>query len=133
SGLMMHAGRHTTNLSLWRQMMARFVALIAGLRDSTGGWTPSEIDVGGGFAVPRDPFGRADPHRRDAPPPPSIAGYAEAITGSLRSELADRALPTALRLEIEPGRALYGNAGIHLATVTNVKRQSAPIPQTWIE
>jgi diaminopimelate decarboxylase len=133
SGVMMHAGRHTTDLAAWRQMMGRFVALIADLRDATGGWTPGEIDAGGGFAVPRDPFGRSGAQRRAAPPSPSIAEYAEAITGSLRSELAARGLSTALRLEIEPGRALYGNAGIHLATVTNVKRQSAPVPQTWIE
>ena len=38
-----------------------------------------------------------------------------------------------MRLEVEPGRSLYGNAGIHLAAVTNVKRQSAPIAQTWVE
>jgi diaminopimelate decarboxylase len=103
------------------------------LRDATGGWEPREIDVGGGFAVPRDPFGRSEPHRRDAPSAPSIAQYADAITTSLRAELSRRGLPTSIRLDVEPGRSLYGNAGIHLASVTNVKRQSAPIPQTWVE
>jgi diaminopimelate decarboxylase len=38
-----------------------------------------------------------------------------------------------MRLEIEPGRSLYGNAGIHLCSVTNVKRQASPIPYTWVE
>ena len=38
-----------------------------------------------------------------------------------------------MRLEIEPGRALYADAGIHLATVGNVKRQTEPIPLTWVE
>ena len=36
-------------------------------------------------------------------------------------------------MEIEPGRSLYGNAGIHLCSVTNVKRQTLPIPYTWVE
>jgi len=133
TGVMMHAGRHTTNLRVWGQMMTRFVAVIAELRESTGGWEPSEIDAGGGFALPRDPFARSDPRRRQAPPAPSIAEYAKAITGSLRGELTRAGLSTAMRLEIEPGRSLYGNAGIHLCSVTNVKRQASPIPYIWVE
>ena len=133
TGVMMHAGRHTTDLDVWSRMMARFVAVVSGLRDATGGWEPKEIDIGGGFAVPRDPFGRSEPHRRDASAAPSIAQYAVAITATLRAELTRHGLPTSMRLEVEPGRSLYGNAGIHLAAVTNVKRQSAPIAQTWVE
>jgi len=38
-----------------------------------------------------------------------------------------------MRLEIEPGRSLYGNAGIHLCSVTNVKRQEKPILYKWVE
>ena len=34
---------------------------------------------------------------------------------------------------MEPGRSLYADAGLHLATVGNVKRQTAPTRQTWIE
>jgi diaminopimelate decarboxylase len=133
TGVMMHAGRHTTELDNWRRMMERFVALVGALRDETGGWEPREIDVGGGFAVPRDPFGRGEPHRREAPAAPSISQYAAAITEALRSELTRQGLSTSMRLEVEPGRSLYGNAGIHLAAVTNVKRQSTPIAHTWIE
>ena len=133
TGVMMHAGRHTTNLRVWSGMMQRFVVLIARLREATGGWEPSEIDVGGGFALPRDPFARSDPRRRTAPPAPSIAEYAKAITVSLRRELSRAGISTAIRLEIEPGRSLYGNAGIHLCSVTNVKRQAEPIEHTWVE
>jgi diaminopimelate decarboxylase len=133
TGVMMHAGRHTTNLRVWGRMMQRFVAVIAQLREATGGWEPVEIDVGGGFALPRDPFARSDPRRRTAPPAPSIAEYAKAITGSLRRELRRAGISTAIRLEIEPGRSLYGNAGIHLCSVTNIKRQSQPIPYIWVE
>ena len=38
-----------------------------------------------------------------------------------------------MRLEAEPGRALLADTGIHLATVRNVKAQTRPIPQRWVE
>ena len=41
--------------------------------------------------------------------------------------------PSAIRLELEPGRGVYADAGIHLATVGNVKRQTEPMPLTWVE
>ena len=41
--------------------------LLAELRDSWGGWVPRELDLGGGFPAPRDPFGRLLPQRADAP------------------------------------------------------------------
>jgi len=133
TGVMMHAGRHTTNLRAWASMMRRFVDVIDVLREATGGWQPREIDVGGGFAVPRDPFGRSDRRRRAAPPAPSIAQYARVITRTLREELKRVGVPATIRLEVEPGRAIYGNAGIHLASVTNVKRQTTPVDYTWVE
>jgi diaminopimelate decarboxylase len=36
-------------------------------------------------------------------------------------------------LEAEPGRAVYADAGLHLATVTNVKKQRDPDPRCWVE
>lgn len=133
TGVMMHAGRHTTNLRVWSRMMQRFVDVIGRLREATGGWEPREIDVGGGFAVPRDPFGRSDRRRLAAPLAPSIAQYAKAITRALRKELTRIGMSTALRLEVEPGRSIYGNAGIHLASVSNIKRQTTPVAHMWIE
>jgi diaminopimelate decarboxylase len=131
-GAMMHAGRHTADLAVWEQMMHRFVDVLARLRAETG-WEPGEIDIGGGFAVPRDPFGRADPARRDAKPAPSVADYAGTITRALRAALVRAGMSTKMQLEVEPGRAIYGNAGVHLASVTNIKRQRSPVPRTWIE
>ena len=133
TGVMMHAGRHTTNLRVWNLIMQRFVDIIGGLREATGGWVPSEIDIGGGFAVPRDPFGRSDRRRLKAARAPSIAQYARAITRALRQELTRIGMSTALRLEVEPGRSIYGNAGIHLASVTNIKQQTTPVRYMWIE
>ena len=132
-GVMMHAGRHTTNLRVWSRMIQSFVDVIGELRDASGGWEPREIDIGGGFAVPRDPLGRSDRRRLAAPNAPSIAEYAKAITRALRDGLTRIGMSTAIRLEIEPGRSIYGNAGIHLASVTNIKHQAAPLDHTWIE
>jgi diaminopimelate decarboxylase len=133
TGVMMHAGRHTTNLRVWSRMMQRYVEVIGWLRETSGGWEPNEIDIGGGFAVPRDPFGRSDRRRLAAPNAPSIAQYAQAITRALRKELEKIGLSTAVRLEVEPGRSIYGNAGIHLAAVTNIKHQTGPVEHTWLE
>jgi len=133
TGVMMHAGRQTTDLRAWTRMVQCYVQVIAELRGATGGWEPTEIDLGGGFAVPRDPFARSDPRRQAAPAAPSIAEYAEVLTRTLRAELARTGISAARRLEVEPGRGIYGNAGIHLATVTNLKHQSQPVAQAWVE
>ena len=53
---------------------------------------------------------------------------------SLRDGLRRHGLRTdGIRLEAEPGRALLADTGIHLATVRNVKAQTRPIPQRWVE
>ena len=52
---------------------------------------------------------------------------------TLRRELrAARVSTDGVRLQIEPGRSLYGDAGIHLARVKAVKRQRHPFPYTWV-
>ena len=37
-----------------------------------------------------------------------------------------------VRLQIEPGRSMYGDTGIHLASINTEKRQTSPIPYTWV-
>lgn len=69
---------------------------------------------------------------REHPPrpmAPSIEQYAATITATLRERLAARGISTAgVRLQAEPGRGLYGDAGLHLTRVTKVKRQTEPVP-----
>src|SRR5262249_38721050 len=66
--------------------------------------------------------------------PADAAEYASAVAGSLADALRDRGLAReGMLLEAEPGRAVYADAGLHLATVTNVKRQRDPDPRCWIE
>jgi diaminopimelate decarboxylase len=56
------------------------------------------------------------------------------VTSTLRLALAARSLPTdGIALEVEPGRSLYADAGVHLATVRNVKREPGRVPERWIE
>jgi diaminopimelate decarboxylase len=65
--------------------------------------------------------------------PPTIEGFADTITTTLRTELHRAGVDTAgVRLQTEPGRWLYGDAGIHLARVKVVKRQTQPIPYGWV-
>jgi diaminopimelate decarboxylase len=104
-----------------------FADTIGTLSAAWGGWTPREIDVGGGFASPRDPTGRATTRgmqRRADERSPTIEAYADTVATSLREGLRRHGVSTdGIRLEAEPGRALLADTGIHLATVRNVKRR----------
>lgn len=134
TGVMVHIGRHGADPLIWGGMVRALVGLLAKLREAWDGWEPKEIDVGGGFPVPRDPTGRGLERRRDAADAPSVERYAEVVTETLRSELEGVGIEAAGKtLEVEPGRSLYGDAGIHLTTVRHVKEQRSPIPLTWIE
>ena len=137
AGVMAHLGRHHHGSEVWAAMAASFADTIGALSGAWGGWTPREIDVGGGFASPRDPTGRATRRGRERSVEelsPPVAAYAEAIASSLRTGLLRHGISTAgVCLEIEPGRALLADTGVHLATVWNVKQQRDPIPHRWIE
>lgn len=171
TGVHMHLGRHHYSLSVWRETIRRYVGLIARLRDLWGGWTPSEIDVGGGIPSPRDPFGRmmvsagetllfaglwagllalkvlGEKRRyeiisralpvvlgkkavRKRPP---IEEYARDITATLRESLGRHGLKArGVTFQIEPGRSLYGNAGVHLSRVLKTKYQTHPFAWNWV-
>jgi diaminopimelate decarboxylase len=145
--------------------MAAYAKEIGAVCQALGGFQPQEVDIGGGFAVPRDPF-NADtayrepfrlaalyaiaaglrvlgtnrrygflrrlvnsqvkkPKQRRAP---SIEEYAEVCTSTLKQHLPKHGITTKdLTLQIEPGRAIHGDAGVHLATVNNIKRLRRPI------
>jgi diaminopimelate decarboxylase len=130
-----------------------------------GGFQPREIDIGGGFAIPRDPFNAVTDYseplqlgalftasrglrllgsqvryqvlsklidtivtKPNQTPAPSIEEYADVCTRTLRQELPRHGIDTrGLMLQLEPGRSVHGDAGIHLATVKNIKRITSPI------
>jgi diaminopimelate decarboxylase len=160
-----HHGRHHASTRWWEEQMKSYAAEIARVCQLLGGYRPREIDIGGGFAVPRDPFNAATdytapfqlgalfglskileplgPDRRywvlshlidrlesepNKTPAPSVEEYAAACTRTLRRELRRHGVdPSGVMLQLEPGRSMHGNAGIHLATVRAVKRRSEPL------
>jgi diaminopimelate decarboxylase len=135
TGIHFHLGRHSADPAVWSAAIDALRALLANLSERWDGWVPRELDVGGGFPAPRDPFGRRLPQRANAPEQaPPADDYAHAVCRPLVAGLQGLGLDAAaIRLELEPGRGLYADAGIHLATVGNVKRQTDPTPLTWVE
>ncbi len=169
-GIHFHAGRHHPSLWYWRGLMKQYAHLVGDLGREWGGWQPREIDIGGGFALHRDPHNKLGlrrdvvetwltwplacllqllpPARRyrlmrrfvglftKAPSPrraPAIEAYAHASAGTLRRALNERNIDTrGITLQIEPGRSLYGNAGIHLTRVKQFKQQTEPLPMNWV-
>ena len=74
------------------------------------GFDVSEVDIGGGFAVP---------YTLDSEVP-TIAEYAQAVTGKLDSLISELELGRP-RLIIEPGRAIVAQAGVALYKVGAIK------------
>ena len=135
TGLMVHLGRHRADLDTWRLMAACVAEAVGALVGALDGWLPRELDVGGGFPTPRDPMRRApgDDTSLVAVAPP-IEAFAEAIGTELGRGLpAAGVAPDGLVLQVEPGRALHADAGMHLTTVLGVKHASLPTERTWIE
>jgi len=64
---------------------------------------------------------------------PSLEDYAEAVLETLRTELKKYGLtPEGKEIQIEPGRGLYGDAGMHLTRVNFIKQQTDPLNWTWV-
>ncbi len=61
-------------------------------------------------------------------PAPSIEEYGAATTKALLEALPKHGIsPDGLMLQLEPGRAIHGNAGVHLSTVKATKKMTSPI------
>lgn len=164
-GIHEHHGRHHRSTRYWEAQMEAFARELGRVCQALGGYQPQEIDIGGGFACPRDPFNAVTDYseplqlgalyalsktvnllgaearykvmallvdtietRPNQTPAPSIEEYAEACTRTLRRELPKQGINTAgLMLQLEPGRSMHGEAGIHLTTVCSLKRLESPI------
>ena len=59
AGVHAHLGRHTSAVEPFRLHAQRLGALVGELARAMPGWTPREIDLGGGYSYPGDPTGRA--------------------------------------------------------------------------
>lgn len=128
TGLMTHLGRHSADPAVWAKMAAGFGETVAKLCEAWAPWRPKELDIGGGFPAPRDP---THPDRR---PAETIERYAAGVTAALGSALENGGVdPKGIVLQIEPGRSLFADAGLHLSRVCHVKTQTRPVPSTWVE
>ena len=163
-GFHQHHGRHDASTEYWAAQMtsyARDIARVCGVL----GLAPSEISIGGGFAIPRDPHNAAirygDPalyaalyavshglrlvgarlryraidrllrwfeSRPRQRPAPTIEAYAHTCTTTLATALRAHGVRIdGVTLQLEPGRAVHGNAGVHLCTVQAIKTTRQPI------
>jgi len=105
SGIDMHIGSQITELEPFDEAFGRLAALVRRLR--TLGHQISHVDLGGGLGVP---------YKRDNNPPPEPPAYAAIVKRHVR-DLGTRVI-------FEPGRLIAGNAGILVARVIYVKRES---------
>lgn len=103
-GIHLHIGSPVFDVAAYARSIARGVALIDDLRQR--GLEIDTIDIGGGFGA----------HYRGAESPPA-ADYAAAVLPALQGRR--------LRVILEPGRAIAGNAGIILTRVLHVKQSGS--------
>ena len=135
TGLMVHLGRHRADVETWALMAACVARAVGELVAALEGWVPRELSIGGGLPTPRDPLGRTpgDDGSLAARTPP-IEAFAEAIGDALGRGLSAAGVPPdGLVLQVEPGRSLHADTGIHLTTIQGVKRTSVPTRRTWLQ
>jgi diaminopimelate decarboxylase len=99
TGLHVHVGSQILEL----EPFARALDSLAGLGEF------AEYDLGGGLGIPY----------RSEDSAPTVAAYAETLTAAVRQQLGD-----GVRLLVEPGRSLVGNAGVTAYRVVSVKRDA---------
>lgn len=99
-GLSVHIGSQLTDVAPYRDAFGKIAALTKTLRN--GGMKVERIDLGGGIGIA---------YRGERPI--DLAQYAALIR-----ELIS---PLGVKVEIEPGRSIVGNAGILVSRVINVK------------
>jgi diaminopimelate decarboxylase len=99
AGLSTHIGSQITETAPFAEAGEKVAKIVAGLREQ--GIALKYLDLGGGLGIPY----------QEAPPSP--AQYSAALLGSLRN--------IGLKIIIEPGRVLVGNAGILVTKVLYVK------------
>lgn len=130
-GIHVHMGRHSKKLEVWQSWVRHCILLTKRLSKLMDGWVPLEVDFGGGFPSFTDRDTDVFVQGYDGP---SIEEYARGITDSFRSTMLEVDMnPSGITLEVEPGRGLHGDTGIHLTTVCNLKEESENRPRKWVE
>src|SRR5690606_22758054 len=102
TGVHMHIGSQITDLGPFRAAFSRMHDLVVELR--AAGHQLRHLDIGGGLGVP---------YRGTNETPPHPVEYAQVV----RETLGD----LGLKIVMEPGRLLVGNAGVLVTRVVYVK------------
>ncbi len=130
-GVHMHMGRHSKKLEVWQQLTEGYVELLHQLSLKMDGWLPGIVDFGGGFAASQDRETRVAVTDY---PTPSVDDYARVLCRSFRAAMQQREMATeGITLEVEPGRALHNETGLHLTRVQNTKHERVHIDHRWAE
>jgi diaminopimelate decarboxylase len=131
-GVHSHAGRHSKKLEFWQSLVTALVRMISRIRDEAGGdWTPSIVSFGGGMAAILDRETRVAVTDYESP---SIDDYARVITDTFRREMTASGFDVnGMLIEVEPGRGLHNETGIHVARVHVVKHETENIDRYWLE
>lgn len=132
-GFHSHVGRQSTDMQLWDTLVRGTVELAAQLIETWGwqDWSPRIFNFGGGYAPPRNYD--TDHHRTGEPAPP-IETYAETMVHALRDSLAHCSFPSrGLAIELEPGRRIHSDSGVHLTRIANIKHDTSTPQRTWLE
>ena len=130
-GVHVHMGRHSKRPLLWDAWVRAAIALTREISELMGGWTPRCIDVGGGFPSPldRDPDVAVVDYET-----PKLEVFAHTVAHTLRAALLDHGFdPEGIRLELEPGRGIHADTGIHLSSVRNIKQENTGMDYRWAE
>jgi len=165
-GFHQHHGRHHPSTAYWEAQMRAYGQEIGRVCRALDGYVPQEIDIGGGFAMPRDPHNAATDYlapyqfgllyalswslrplgsslryrllkpllslasqKPNTKAAPSIEDYAAVATHVLRTSLEHEGIdPQGITLQLEPGRSIHGNAGVHLTSVCATKTMDDPLP-----
>ncbi|MDR2462158.1 MAG: diaminopimelate decarboxylase [Verrucomicrobiales bacterium] len=113
-GVQMHIGSQITSVRPFREAAEKMLPLALTLRARHG---IEYFGMGGGLGIVYDPAlesGSAAWWKRQKNPPLTPESYAAAIAPLLQ--------PLGMRVVLEPGRFISGNAGVLLASVVNVKK-----------
>ena len=130
-GIHVHMGRHSKKMEVWQSWVRHCVLLTKRLSNSMDGWVPQEVNFGGGF--PSFPDKDTDVYVQGYDGP-AIEAYAKGITESFRNTMREVSMdPSGITIEVEPGRGLHCDTGIHLTTVHNIKEETENRPRKWVE
>lgn len=136
-GLHCHVARNTRDPRFWELAARETIAIADRLIGQLPGWSPRELDLGGGFPSPIDRVGQQIERVRqkyEGHTVPPAADYVRSMVEGLVGEAGKRSLDlNGVLLEIEPGRSVFGSSGLHFTTVMRRKRQVAPFEHQWVE